>query len=152
MIRWAGPQDADTLGRVFYAAIHEGPSPYTDAQRAAWVAAPPSGDLWRDRLAGHHIAMAERDGNAAGFMSIMAGGYIDLAFMRLQYRGQGIFRQLYEHIDRQARSQGDQVLSTHASLMAQPAFRAMGFLVIHHETVERHGETLARAKMEKRLG
>ncbi|MCV3271637.1 GNAT family N-acetyltransferase [Roseobacter sinensis] len=152
MIRWAAPQDAEALGQVFYSAVRDGPSPYTEAQRAAWVRDVPSGPRWAARLTPLRIAVAEVDGTVAGFMSIESGGYIDLAFIRPAHRGAGLFRQLAARVEDHARSKGEPLLWTHASLMAQPAFRAVGFSTIHHERVERHGEHLDRARMEKRLG
>ena len=50
-----------------------------------------------------------------------------------------------------ARAEWEPRLWTHASLMAQPAFAALGFAVIQHETVARAGQTLSRAQMEKPL-
>lgn len=151
MIRWATPRDADALAQIFYAAVRHGPSPYTEAQREAWLAAPPCGPDWAVRLAALHVALAEVDGRPTGFMSVEPGGYIDLAFILPERHGTGLFRRLYDQVEGWARDAGEARLWTHASLMAQPAFRAMGFLVIHHETVERHGESLTRAKMEKTL-
>ncbi|WP_299673447.1 GNAT family N-acetyltransferase [uncultured Roseobacter sp.] len=152
MIRWARPADADDLGAVFFAAVREGPSPYTEAQRAAWLEAPPQGQSWADRLAPLDVAVAEVEGAVVGFMSIEPGGYIDLAFIRPEHRGRGLVRQLFDRVEAHARGAGEARLWTHASLMAQPAFRAMGFSTIHHETVVRNGESLQRAKMEKTLG
>lgn len=151
MIRWATSSDADALGAVFFAAVREGPSPYTEAQRAAWLDVPPGGEDWVARLAPLHVAVAEVEGAVAGFMSIEPGGYIDLAFIRPKHRGGGLFRALFDQVEAHARGAGEVRLWTHASLMAQPAFQAMGFLVIHHEVVARNGESLQRAKMEKTL-
>lgn len=152
MIRWARAQDADNLGQVFYAAVREGPSPYTEAQRAAWMDQPPQGADWAAHLAPLEVAVAEdHKGAAIGFMSVEPGGYIDRAFILPAHHGTGVFRKLYDHIEGWARNAGEARLWTHASLMAQPAFRAMGFSIIHHETVERNGESLTRAKMEKTL-
>ena len=47
--------------------------------------------------------------------------------------------------------QGEHSLSTHASLMAQPAFKAMGFGVDAHESVELNGQRFDRARMSKNL-
>ncbi|WP_299826501.1 GNAT family N-acetyltransferase [uncultured Roseobacter sp.] len=151
MIRWATPQDADALAQVFYMAVRDGPSPYTEAQREAWLPAPPGGSDWAARLAAVHIAVAEVACRPVGFMTVEPGGYIDLAFILPAHHGTGLFRKLYGHVERWAREAGETRLWTHASLMAQPAFRAMGFSIIHHETVERSGESLTRAKMEKML-
>jgi putative acetyltransferase len=36
-LRWATEADVDALADVMFAAIREGESPYTEAQRQAWV-------------------------------------------------------------------------------------------------------------------
>lgn len=151
LIRSAVPADMPELGQVFYAAVRQGHSPYNEAQRAAWVSEPPEGTAWADRLAALHMIVAQDAKEIAGFMSVEPGGYIDLAFIRPQHQGTGLFRALYDRVERWARARNEPRLWTHASLMAQPAFQAMGFLVTHHETVQRHGQDLTRAKMEKAL-
>ena len=37
LFRDGGIGDAAQLADVFFAAVREGPSPYTEAQRAAWL-------------------------------------------------------------------------------------------------------------------
>lgn len=151
MIRWATPEDLDALGQVFYAAVREGPSPYTEAERIAWVPEQPRGATWRARLAPLQIAVAEVEGKAVGFMGLGCDGYVDMAFLHPDHRGAGLFRRLCAQIETGAREAAEPRLWTHASLTAQPAFQAMGFSIIHHETVERKGERLQRALMEKAL-
>ena len=151
MIRWATSGDAEALAQIFYKAVHEGPSLYTQAQRNAWLPEPPGGADWTARLADLNVAVAEMNGRPIGFMSVESGGYINLAFILPEHQGTGVFRRLHDRVEQWARQQGEARLWTHASLMAQPAFRARGFFVIHHETVERNGESLTRAKMEKTL-
>lgn len=150
-IRQALETDAEALADVFFRAVREGPSPYSDAQRAAWLPAPPDTADFAARLAAQHVVLAEVAGAPVGFMTLDAEGYVDLAFILPTHRGRGVFRALCDAVERRARQQAATRLSTHASLMAQPAFRAVGFAVIHHETVERAGQELPRALMEKRL-
>ncbi|WP_373475009.1 hypothetical protein [Sphingorhabdus sp.] len=52
-------------------------------------------------------------------------------------------------IEEKARSQDEPRLWTHASLMAQPAFAALGFTVIEHQVVQIGDQHLDRAIMEK---
>ncbi|TMM52801.1 GNAT family N-acetyltransferase [Sulfitobacter sabulilitoris] len=151
MIRWANPRDADALALVFHAAVRDGPSPYTEAQRAAWSPEPRSGDPWSARLAGLDTAVIERSGAITGFMSLEPPEYIDLAFIVPGARGQGGFRRLYDRIEAHARAQGAARLRTHASLMAEPAFHAMGFRVITRQSIDRAGQSIDRALMEKPL-
>ena len=86
-----------------------------------------------------------------GFMTIEPGGYVDFAYIRPSAQGSGLFRRLFAEVMKRAEAAGETELSTHASLMAQPAFAAMGFKIDFHETVEVDGQKLARARMIKTL-
>lgn len=150
-IRPATADDYDALGEVMFDAIHNGPSHYTEAQSRAWAPEPRHGADWAARLSGQHILVAQLAGDIVGFMSIEPGGYIDFAYIRPRAQGTGLFRRLFEAVTDWAADQGATELSTHASLMAQPAFTAMGFVIDHHETVQVGGEILPRARMIKTL-
>lgn len=150
-LRPARAEDYDTLGEVFFDAIHNGPTQYTTAQSQAWAPRPKRGPDWAKRLDQQHVVLAEDGAEILGFMSIEPGGYVDFAYIRPAAQGRGLFRKLFNAVLTQARAQGDTELSTHASLMAQPAFAAMGFTVDHHEEVMVDGQSLARARMIKPL-
>lgn len=150
-VRRYAETDADALGRVMFDAIRTGTSPYSEAQRVAWLARVPTGTEWAARLAGSKVWVAEDRQAVLGFLTMYDTGYIDLAFVRASAQGRGVFSALYSALEKDARAAGLPRLRTHASLMAQPAFEARGFHVIGHETVERGSEVLARAEMEKSL-
>ena len=150
-LRTATAKDYDALGDVMFDAIHNGPTKYTDAQSKAWAPAPRSGPDWDNRLSQKDVIIAEREGAILGFMTIEPGGYVDFAYIRPSAQGSGLFRRLYSDIEARAVAASETELSTHASLMAQPAFSAMGFDVDYHETVEIDGQELARARMTKTL-
>ncbi len=148
---WAIPADFDDLADIVFDAVRNGPSKYTEAQRAAWVPERRHGEDWAARLEGQVIAIA-RDGNrAVGFMSLAPEGYIDFAFIRPDAQGTGLFRRLFAMIEDKARSQNEPRLWTHASLMAEPAFAAMGFRVIERQVVPIGNGHFKRAMMEKPL-
>lgn len=109
------------------------------------------GEDWAARLEGQVIAIARDETRFVGFMSLAAQGYIDFAYIRPEAQGSGLFRRLFAMIEDKARSQNEPRLWTHASLMAQPAFAAVGFAVVERQLVEIGGESLQRAKMEKLL-
>ena len=149
-LRRATPADFEALGCVMFRAIHEGPSPYSRAQRIAWLAAPNSGADWAERMAAQHVVLGEAD-EITGFMTLTDTGYIDLAYILPAARGRGLFAGLLGGIETEARRIGLTRLTTHASLMAQPAFARHDFAIDHHETVTRNGQRLARAAMSKLL-
>jgi hypothetical protein len=59
---WATPTDYDALADIVFDAVRNGPSKYTQSQRAAWVPVRRGGEEWAARLKGQVIAIA-RDGN-----------------------------------------------------------------------------------------
>lgn len=149
--RWAGPDDHSALGEVMFNAVRTGPSPYTQAQRSAWMPAPRAGPDWDARLAAQDIVIAEEDGTILGFMSLASAGYIDFAYIRPEARGSGLFRALYDHILKRADERGERRLWVHASLMAEPAFGALGFAVTQRQTIVIGEERLDRSEMELRI-
>lgn len=132
-------------------AVRNGDSPYDEQQRRAWLPAPRAGREWEDRLASQDIIIAEMDGQAVGFMSLAGEGYIDFAYIRPQAQHSGLFRQMFERIEDRPLERGDRRLWVHASMMAQPAFAAVGFATVRSESVQLGTEQLQRFEMEKPL-
>ncbi len=148
-IRKATVGDYDAISDVMFDAVRNGRSEYTEEQRRAWVSQPRNGTSWTERLESQTILVAIRAGQIVGFMSLAANGYIDFAFIRPSAQGTGVFRPLYEAIEKLAQRNEETRLWVHASLMAQPAFDAMGFTITKKETVEIGDQTLDRFEMEK---
>ena len=95
--------------------------------------------------------MAEQDGRAVGFVSLAAGGYVDFAYIRPEAQHSGLFRELLTRIVERALEQGQPLLWTHASLMAEPAFERLGFSVKKREQVLIGEHSFDRCQMEMRL-
>ncbi|MEL6688512.1 MAG: GNAT family N-acetyltransferase [Pseudomonadota bacterium] len=150
-MRWAVEQDYDDLAEIMFAAIHATPSPYSEAERAAWRTVSPSGEEWNNRLLEQAVIIAEVGPKPLGFMSLRNDGYIDLAFILAEARGQGLFRQLYAQLENKARKDGMSHLTTHASLSAEGPFLSVGFVITDFEAVIVGGQTLRRTAMEKHI-
>ena len=150
-LTWVTPTDHAELADVMFDAVRNGPSKYTQAQRAAWVPERRRGVEWELRLAAKDIAVGRDADRIIGFMSIEGGGYIDFAFIRPDAQGSGLFRRLFELVEARARAANEARLWVHASLMAQPAFAAVGFSVVEHQIVQIGDQTFQRAMMEKPL-
>jgi len=150
-IRWATQSDYNQLGHIMFDAVRNGQSLYNEAQRAAWMPTPRAGIDWENRLAKQSIIIEENSTQINGFMSLLPDGYIDFAYIRPSVQRSGMFRRLYDKIEYQALDTHTDRLWTHASLMARPAFSAMGFIVTNNQNVELNGQTFNRFKMEKIL-
>lgn len=132
-------------------AVHNGRSLYSAAQREAWIPKPRIGTDWDARLEGQVIVLQEEGGHITGFMSLASQGYVDFAYIRPSAQGSGLFRRLYAHIEGVAISRGERRLWVHASLVAQPAFAAVGFTIVRKECVALSGQVFDRFEMEKVL-
>lgn len=153
-IRVATPDDFLELGELMFDAVRNGDSEYSEEQRAAWVPAPRKGVEWVDRLASQKIFVAEskHEDSIVGFMSLAVDrGYLDFAYIRPWAQGQGIFRALYEEIEKTAKAIGSNQIWVHASLKAKPAFLAVGFHVTQSEQVLIGNVSLDRFEMKKSL-
>ena len=85
------PAEADALGVIYYRAVHEGAAGAYDAsQRHAWAPKAPSGSDWEARLWAQHTLVARDAGRPVGFMTLDAGGHIDLAFVDPDFQRRGV--------------------------------------------------------------
>lgn len=148
---WATPADYAELADVIFDAVRNGPSLYTQAQRAAWMPERRSGPEWDARLGSKDIAIGRDGARIVGLMSIEPSGYIDFAFIRPEAQGPGLFRALFNMVEARALASDESRLWVHASLMAQPAFAAVGFAVVAHQVVQIGDQDFKRALMEKLL-
>lgn len=153
--RWAKASDYDALGKIMFDAVRSGPSAYSKAQNQAWMPEPRCGANWNSRLNQQDIFIAETAGESVGFMSLIRepnpNGYVDFAYIVPNHQGCGLFRQLYDVIEKRAKTQNQPFLWTHARLSAKRAFEAVGFDRIESETVMISNESLLRFKMQKTL-
>jgi putative acetyltransferase len=148
-LQWATPDHFDDLGEVMFDAVRNGPSPYSEAQRLAWIPSPPNDLEWHERLRSQQIILSMRDKDIVGFMSLADQGYVDFAYIRPSFQKSGLFRKLYENIEQLALRQQHNRLWVHASVKAQPAFSAVGFQIIKSEEVKLGDQKLERFEMEK---
>lgn len=150
-IRMAGSKDFHTLAEVMFDAVRNTVGQYSDVQRAAWVPVVREGRDWQRRLDEQTLFMAESETLVAGFIGFTSVGYIDFAYVRPSFQGRGVFRALYQQVEKHALEQGLQRLWAHVSLDARQAFGCLGFTELRKETVRMQDQALARFLMEKCL-
>lgn len=151
LIRTATVSDYVAIADVMYDAVRNGPSAYTEEQRCVWLPQLPQGEDWCKRLDAQLVIVALNAEEALGFMSLADGGYIDLAFVRPSGQRRGLFRRLFQEIERRAIARGFKRLTVHASLNAVHAFRTVGFVARHKEVVKLGSQQLERFEMDKRI-
>jgi putative acetyltransferase len=144
--------DAPALCRLFHASVHAATAPhYSEAERSAWAPIVPDADLWARRMAAHHTIVAERDGEALGFVELADDGHLAMLYVHPSFVGQGLGGRLYDVAEAEARRLGLKHLFTEASHLARPVFAARGFRLVRENRVDRRGVLLTNFSMEKDL-
>jgi putative acetyltransferase len=151
LIRPYRPEDAAHLARVFHRAVRRSTGAhYSLVQRVAWSPRAGDGADWHDRLSGIETIVAELPSGPVGFMALNAeDSFVDFAYVDPSVRGHGVGAALYAVIEGRARAMGLGHLQTEASRVAEPFFRARGWVVLHRQVVKRRFIGLPNALMEK---
>lgn len=141
--------DRDASIRIFLSAIRETASQhYTAAQIAAWAQVEDA-ERWHEVRLSRPTWIAELDGRAAGFSDLMDDGLIDMMFVAPEAGGRGVAGALLETIEAVAAERELERLWTEASLSAEGFFLRRGFAVLRRQEVEKRGQVLRNAVMEK---
>src|ERR1700761_2467321 len=112
-IRPLRAEDGAIAAAIFFDAVHQGTvEHYTLEERIAWAGARPDPSGGTSRLRGLEGFVAEIAGVPAGFMTIDAAGYVDLAYVRPEMAGKGVGWRLYEAVENRARQLGAVRLTT----------------------------------------
>lgn len=124
--------DAGPTHDVFYDAVRVGAaSHYREADLIDWAPAREMPDDWGDWLGGHFTVVGEVEGRVAGFFMLEQTGYLNMAFVRPEYRRSGLAQRLYDAILDEARRQSMPRLTVWASRLAQPFLRRNGWVIDH---------------------
>jgi GNAT superfamily N-acetyltransferase len=144
--------DADRALDIFRRAIrHRGPERYNARQTAAWAAAANDPLSFHKRLARGFTVVAEKDWHAVGFAQLFPPDTVEMIYLDPDHAPGGIGGQLLTALERHARSLGQIVLDTKASLLARPFFGKHGYHALGRELVIREGVAIPRVPMRKLL-
>ncbi|MBV1915614.1 MAG: GNAT family N-acetyltransferase [Pseudomonadales bacterium] len=147
--------DAREITDLFHDSIHDlAKSQYSRDQLEAWCPTPPDYAHWQTRLniIKPFVAVCQaQNGKIAGFIELVKPDEIDCLYVHPLFARQGIAKQLYRHLENQARQQQMKQLLVEASLLARPLFEQVGFSEIRRNEIPRNGEVLVNFSMIKPL-
>ena len=150
IIRRYDDSDLESIVTLFTESVrHVNILHYSEEQVVAAAPRPPDLDLWRKRIAGVAIWVAELDSQIAGFCGLGAAGHVDLLYTDYRFQRQGVARALYQQAETETLRQGVRRLFTEASVNARPFFEKMGFAVIREQEIEFCGLMFRNYAMEK---
>jgi len=151
--------DITVLLDLFRATVHTVAARYyTPEQVRAWAPLNLSDDeqhnmetTWSTRLALQITLVAEVDNSIVGFISMTHEGHLDLLYVDKEHQAQGVAYLLFKQIESIAREKRIGHITTHASNMAVPLAKRIGFAIIKEDIVERRGVFMPRYEMIKKL-
>ncbi|SUP49755.1 acetyltransferase [Vibrio metschnikovii] len=149
-IRKYQESDALDLWAIFYHTVHNvNLRDYSQAQVEAWAPDGFSSEIWQRKMNLLSPFVAEIDGKIVGYSDLQENGLIDHFFCHHEHQGQGVGRQLMEHVLRMGELQGITRFYSEVSITARPFYERFGFNVIQEQTIEVRGQKLCNFVMEK---
>ena len=126
---------------------------YSAEQVTAWAPAPPDADSFvrRARDGRTLLVAVAADDQPIAYGDLEANGHIDHLYCSPEAAGSGIAKQLYEELERLARSTGLTILFVEASEPAKRFFERQGFEVIRRIDFELQGVRVHNYAMQKAL-
>ncbi|MCG3767326.1 GNAT family N-acetyltransferase [Vibrio cincinnatiensis] len=149
-IRKYQESDALDLWAIFYHTVRNvNLRDYSQAQVEAWAPDGFSSEIWQQKMNLLSPFVAEIDGKIVGYSDLQENGLIDHFFCHHEHQGQGVGRQLMEHVLRMGELQGITRFYSEVSITARPFYERFGFNVIQEQTIEVRGQKLCNFVMEK---
>ncbi len=149
-IRKYQESDALDLWAIFYHTVRNvNLRDYSQAQVEAWAPDGFSSEIWKRKMNLLSPFVAEIDGKIVGYSDLQENGLIDHFFCHHEHQGQGVGRQLMEHVLRMGELQGITRFYSEVSITARPFYERFGFNVIQEQTIEVRGQKLCNFVMEK---
>jgi putative acetyltransferase len=146
--------DARALAAIFFSSVRNiGALHYTADQVAAWAPGLPDAKVFTRRASDGRtflVAIGE-NGRPIAYGDLEADGHIDHLYCSPEAAGRGVGRQLYEALERAARSAGINVLFVEASEPAKKFFQKQGFEPIGRNELELNGVEIHNYQMRKAL-
>jgi adenylate kinase family enzyme/GNAT superfamily N-acetyltransferase len=144
--------DAERVLCIFRDVIRaRGPEQYDARQTAAWASAADDPTSFHNRLDLGFTVVAEQDGHAVGFAQLFPLDVVEMIYCDPGHARGGIGGRLLAALEDRARSCGQIVLDTKASLLAKPFFEKRGYHALGLETVTRGGVDIPRVPMRRLL-
>ena len=145
-------EDCKEIIELFYNTVHSvNTKDYNQGQLDVW--APKDIDIsqWDKSLSEHYSVVIEEDKVIIGFGDLDTKGYLDRLFIHKDYQGVGIATMIINEIEKYAKENKIEIITTHSSITAKPFFEKQGYKVVKEQLVERKGQYLTNFIMEKSL-
>ena len=145
-------EDCKEIIELFYNTVHSvNAKDYNEAQLDAWASKDIDISEWDKSLSEHYSVVIEEDSIIIGFGDLDINGYFDRLFVHKDYQGIGVATTIANEIEKHAKENRFEIITTHSSITAKPFFEKQGYKVVKEQVVKRKGQILMNFIMEKNL-
>ncbi|HET8736431.1 MAG TPA: GNAT family N-acetyltransferase [Pricia sp.] len=151
MIRKATLVDKGELQELFVGSILEVcKTDYTSEQLVVWSSGIKNKKRWQNILTNQVVLVSEKNRQITGFCTL-DGNHIDLFYVHKDHQRKGIAKKLYTEIEKVAKQQGQNELTSNVSKTARAFFEKIGFNVVNEQTVQIENVKLTNFEMAKKI-
>lgn len=124
---------------------------YTENQVNVWARGVENTERWNDIIETQQVFIARMADLLVGYITLDNFNYIDMLFVHKEYQGIGIAHLLFDVVEKIAKENKQQRLTSDVSISAKNFFLRMGFQIEKEQVVVRFEETLKNYKMYKEI-
>ena len=151
-IRQATSNDLEGVVQLFKETIEVvNAKDYSPEQINVWKNGSSKKERWLNKFNEQYFLLAEINNTIAGFGSITPGGYLDFMYVNKDYQSVGVATEIYKELEKFAKTNQLDKITSDVSITAKPFFERRGFEVIREQQVDINGIKLTNYKMQKRL-
>jgi putative acetyltransferase len=151
-IRQATSNDLGEVAQLFRETIEVvNAKDYSPEQINVWKIGASKKERWLNKFSEQYFLVAEIDNKLAGFGSITHDGYLDFMYVSKNHQSIGIATEIYNELEKFARANQLDKISSDVSITAKPFFEKKGFEMIREQQVDINGIKLTNYKMQKNL-
>lgn len=151
-IRKATSNDLEGIIQLFKETIEVvNAKDYSPEQINVWKNGASKKERWLNKFNEQYFLLAEINNTIAGFGSITPGGYLDFMYVNKDYQSVGVATEIYNELEKFAKTNRLEKITSDVSITAKPFFERRGFEVIREQQVDINGIKLTNYKMQKHL-
>ena len=144
--------DFPEINQLFTDTVHAiNAKDYNQEQLSVWAPHERTYEIWKERLKGHIVYVAEKDEQIIGFGDITTEGYLDHLFIHKDFQRHGVASAILLKLEEMARDLGLKELHTEASITAKSFFEKRGFTVVCKQDTKKNGVRFINYMMHKIL-
>ena len=144
--------DSKEIYELFYNTVHSiNLKDYTQEQVNVWAKKEVNLEAWNKSLLENYTIVVIKDEIIVGFGDMDDKGFLDRLYVHKDYQGQGVASLILNDLERHAKDNCLETITTNASVTLKPLLEKRGYITLKERTVEIKDHLLTNFHMVKKL-